>query len=161
LLPVKEREMASNGARGNRDNDIDAELEFHFAEAVDALVERGLTERAARAEVERRFGDRQSYERDLGRIGRLQKEKQGRRVMDDTTSRRPTVSLVVESIVRDVYFGCRLLWKNVTVTVVAVVSLSLAIGAHAGWPRGGNPHSIGGLGSCEDRRSVTERSARS
>ena len=48
--------------------------------------------------------------------------------MDNATS-RPNVALIVESIVRDVYFGCRLLWNNVTVTVVAVVSLSLAIGA--------------------------------
>ena len=44
--------------------------------------------------------------------------------MDDTTSRWPNVSLLVDSIVRDVYFVCRLLWKNVTVTAVAVVSVA-------------------------------------
>ena len=36
---------------------------------------------------------------------------------------------VAESIVHDVRFGARVLWKNSTVTVVAVLSLSLAIGA--------------------------------
>ena len=41
--------------------------------------------------------------------------------MDEATSRRPNVPLVVESIVRDVYFGWRLLWKNVTVPLMSVL----------------------------------------
>ena len=35
------------------DDAVDAELEFHFAEAMDALVEQGWTPEAARLEVER------------------------------------------------------------------------------------------------------------
>ena len=49
---------------------IDAELEFHFAEMVEALMERGWPESAARVEAERRFGDRVCYRRDLDEIGR-------------------------------------------------------------------------------------------
>ncbi|MGH8135636.1 MAG: permease prefix domain 1-containing protein, partial [Steroidobacteraceae bacterium] len=47
---------------------IDAELEFHFAEMVDALVERGWTAAHALAEAERRFGDRGRYRRALEKI---------------------------------------------------------------------------------------------
>jgi hypothetical protein len=49
--------------------------------------------------------------------------------MDGTTSRWPNVSLMIESIARDVSYAGRLLWKDLTATVVTVVSLSLAIGA--------------------------------
>lgn len=84
--------MASDEERGNQHEDIDAELEFHFAEAVDALVDQGFSERVARAEVERRFGDRHKYERYLRSIARMQRQKQGRHVMDTATSRRTNVS---------------------------------------------------------------------
>jgi hypothetical protein len=52
------------------DDSIDAELEFHFAETIESLVERGWSEPAARIEAERRFGDRSRYRRDLEKIGR-------------------------------------------------------------------------------------------
>ena len=122
--------MPSNGwQRGGLDDDIEAELEFHFAEAVDALVEQGWTERAARAEVARRFGAREKYERDLRRIGRVRKHQQERQAMEVTTSRWSNVPLLIESIARDVSYAGRLLWKDLTATVVTVISLSLAIGA--------------------------------
>ena len=54
---------------------IDAELKFHFSETVEALVERGWPETVARAEAERRFGNRERYRRRLEKIGR-----QGRQV---------------------------------------------------------------------------------
>ena len=40
---------------------IDAELEFHFAEVVEGLMEQGWSEVAARTEAHRRFGDRVRY----------------------------------------------------------------------------------------------------
>ena len=49
---------------------IDAELEFHFAEVVEGLMERGWSEVAARKEAQRRFGDRVCYREDLVRLGR-------------------------------------------------------------------------------------------
>jgi hypothetical protein len=49
--------------------------------------------------------------------------------MEGTTSRWPNVPLLIESIARDVSYAGRLLWKDLTATVVTVISLSLAIGA--------------------------------
>jgi hypothetical protein len=40
---------------------IDAELEFHFAEVIEGLMECGWSEVAARQEAHRRFGDRVRY----------------------------------------------------------------------------------------------------
>ena len=69
---------------------IDAELEFHFAETVEALIERGWEESAARIEAERRFGDRVRYRRDLEKIRR--RGRQRRLPMNDVTS--PAMSSV-------------------------------------------------------------------
>jgi len=59
------------GTPGDRlDAQIDAELEFHRTETIEALVARGWTEQAARAEADLRFGDQRRYRRQLARVER-------------------------------------------------------------------------------------------
>src|SRR4030095_12699538 len=57
---------------------IDAELKFHFSETVEALVEQGWPETVARAEAERRFGNRERYRRRLEKIGRQGRQRRSR-----------------------------------------------------------------------------------
>ena len=57
---------------------IDAELEFHFSETVEALIERGWPETVARAEAKRRFGNRERYRRRLEKIGRQGRQRRSR-----------------------------------------------------------------------------------
>ncbi len=63
------------------DDAVDAELEFHFAEAMDALVEQGWTPEAARLEIERRFGDRAHYREQLHGISQLKQRRNRRAAM--------------------------------------------------------------------------------
>jgi putative ABC transport system permease protein len=90
------------------DGDLDDELQFHLEEAIDALVRQGLTREEATIRVQRKFGNR------------LRWREQSR-----------DVKLLpwLDSLVRDVRMGGRMLRKNATVTLAAVLSLSLALGA--------------------------------
>ena len=110
---------------------IDAELEFHFAEAVDALVEQGWTPDAARLEVERRFGDRARYRRRLQDIGQLANRRHRRAAMMRACVRWPRRYPSYESLAQDVRFGIRLFRRNPTTAAAAVMSLSLGLGACA------------------------------
>jgi hypothetical protein len=57
-------------------DDVDAELEFHFTEAIEALVAQGWPPDRARVEAERRFGDRRRYQHTSpGSIGRTFDER--------------------------------------------------------------------------------------
>jgi hypothetical protein len=66
------------------DRDVDAELEFHFDQTIDTLVDQGWSPPQARAEAERRFGDRHRYQRDLVQIGRANVRKRRRTLMWDS-----------------------------------------------------------------------------
>ena len=63
---------------------IDAELEFHFSEAIEALVAESWPPERARLEAERRFGDLRRYQHTLARIDRADLRRKGRRMMLDT-----------------------------------------------------------------------------
>ena len=88
--------------------DLDDELRFHVEARTEDLVRRGLTRRDAEREARRRLGNPlllREMSRDVKLLPRL------------------------ESILRDVRFGLRMLGKHRVVTGAAVASLSLAIGA--------------------------------
>ena len=93
---------------GRVDRDLDAELQFHLDERIRELTDAGLTREAAAAQTARRFGNP------------LRWREQSR-----------DVKLLpgIDSIVRDLRLGLRMLRKNAVVTGAAVASLSLALGA--------------------------------
>lgn len=91
-------------------DDLDDELKFHVEATTERLVADGLTPEAARLEARRRFGNALSLR-----------------------ERSRDVKLVpwIDAIVRDVGFGVRMLRKDAVVSICAVVSLGLAMGACA------------------------------
>jgi predicted permease len=93
---------------GHVDSELDAELQFHLEERIRQLTDAGMTREAAAAQVARRFGNP------------LRWREQSR-----------DVKLLpwIDSILRDVRLGVRMLRKNALVTGAAVASLSLALGA--------------------------------
>jgi hypothetical protein len=90
------------------ERDLDDELRFHIEVRIDQRVAEGLTHEAAEQEVMRQFG------------GQLRLREQSR-----------DVKLLpwLDSLVKDVRFGIRMLRKDAVVSGAAVISLALAIGA--------------------------------
>jgi putative ABC transport system permease protein len=89
---------------------IDDEVQFHIDEAVDALVTQGWAPEAARAEAERRFGNRARYRRRL------------------------SVMTLASALKEAVSFNWREAFRSLrsapVVTTAAIVSLALGIGAN-------------------------------
>lgn len=88
--------------------ELDDELQFHLDERVRALVEDGMSQEEAAAQVRRRFG----------RSLRLREE-----------SRDVKFVPWLDAFVRDLRLGVRTLRKDALVSATAVVSLALALGA--------------------------------
>jgi putative ABC transport system permease protein len=90
------------------DDDLEAELQFHREERIRELIDEGLSRDDATAAVARRFGNP------------LRWREQSR-----------DIKLLpwLDSLLRDVRHGARMLRKNALVTSAAVLSLSLALGA--------------------------------
>jgi len=101
----------TNAVRASKlDADLDEELRFHRDARVDELINDGLSRADAEAETARRFGNTlllREQSRDLKLIPWL------------------------ESVLKDVRFGLRVLRRDAVVTAAAVASLALAIGACA------------------------------
>ena len=93
---------------GGVDRALDEEISFHIESRIADLVAGGMTRDRAEAMARRQFGNRL----------RLREESRD-------------VKLVpwLDSLVRDVRLGARMLRKNRLVTAAAIVSLSLALGA--------------------------------
>ena len=93
---------------GRVQSELDDELQFHIDERIHELTASGLTRAAAAAEVARRFGSPL----------RLREQSLDVKLLP-----------WLDSIVRDIGLGARMLRKNAVVTTAAVLSLSLALGA--------------------------------
>src|SRR5262245_43672736 len=90
------------------DRALDEEIAFHIECRIADLVAGGMTRDAAEALARRQFGNRL----------RLREESRDIRLLP-----------WLDSLVRDVRLGARMLLKNRLVTTAAIVSLSLALGA--------------------------------
>jgi len=99
----------TNVFRSDRlDEDLDDEQRFHIEARAEDLEARGLSREAALAQAARQFG---------------------RRLQLRESSRDVKLASWLDSLWRDVRFGQRLLRKDGVVSLSAVVSLGLAIGA--------------------------------
>ena len=92
--------------------EVDAELEFHFAETIEALIDSGWSPAQARAEAERRFGDRRRHQRDLQDIRRSRERRRTRL-----------------SMLTDIRYAFRLLARSALFTTTSVLSVAIGIAA--------------------------------
>ncbi len=92
---------------GRLHTELEEELAFHIEERTRALIAQGMTERQARQAARKQLGSQ------------LQLRE---------TSHEAKAFVWLESILRDIRFGTRVLRKERTVTAAAVVSLGLALG---------------------------------
>jgi len=95
-------------SRRKREQDLEEEIQTHLQMAVSDRIDRGENEGEAAASARREFGN-------IGLIKEVTREKWRRGAF--------------EHLARDANYGFRTLRKNLTFTIVAVVTLSLGIGA--------------------------------
>ena len=99
-------------------SEVDDELEFHFIETIENLIDKGWPPARARAEAERRFGDRRRHRRNLNDINR-------------SLQRRHTRFAVWDAIRQNVRDAARGLRRTPGMSAAVIILLALGIGANA------------------------------
>jgi putative ABC transport system permease protein len=98
--------------------EIEEELAFHFEQATDDLVARGMSREAARLEVQRRFGNLSHYRHEL-------------ELIDEQLRLRDRLRDRVDELGRMLRQAWRGLWRRPSFTVLVAVTLGLGIGVNA------------------------------
>ena len=99
-------------------DEVDTELAFHLDMRMQEFLEQGMTAEAARAEALRRIGD---YDR----------VRDACRVLGEARERDMQRAEWLDEVMQDLRFGARQLVRSRALTVVAVLTLALGIGATA------------------------------
>jgi predicted permease len=97
--------------------ELDAELRFHLEERIEELMEReGLSRDAAEREAQRRFGDVQSYAKEI-------------RSIDDGMLHRRNRMELLDTIRRETRHAVRSLSRTPSFSLIVFVTLALGLGA--------------------------------
>jgi putative ABC transport system permease protein len=117
-LPGARRLFGLAGRRAPVEQEIDAELEFHFRTEVEALMAAGRSPAEAEAEARRRFGDLRRTRAELARIDLGQRAKERR------VSR-------LEDLRQDAAYALRGFRRQPGFALAVVLTLGIGIGANA------------------------------
>ncbi|HLY41619.1 MAG TPA: ABC transporter permease [Terracidiphilus sp.] len=93
--------------RDRRSADLDEELDFHLAMRQQWNVDRGMKEGDAKRDARLRFGNQSVWRERIREMG---------------------WTMIPQSMLQDLRYGWRTLWRNARFTAVAVIALALGIG---------------------------------